>query len=284
MSQNQASIVNQPQVIAFPLIALLVIVTSLLAVLVPQLRGISEGREKLKEDKEVLAKMVAKRQLVEELDEQELNQTLIVLNRILPNDKPVFQAVGMMVNQASKASVGLSTYSLEPGMVGEATAAATGKEDKATMEMPGKLNNLPLEFSVEGSFENIYSLLTNWELTAPLSKVNSLDMTGFSEAVEASDYRDLVSAKLGATIYYAPPPATMGKLTDELPEISQAKWKLVEELKKYQETATISAEPMLPDEVPYPLRRNFFCRFPDFGYRLRSEKNGGWKVNVRCYA
>ena len=195
----------------FPVLAGVFMVVSAVTVLLPKIQAIIAARKDLEAKEQQLQRLVTKRQFLEGLNEAELAQQLILTNRVLPSEKPVYQAMGMLIKRAEMAQVTLNSYALTPGLV---ASTAADKADKNEAKA-GELASLPVEFSANGGFEAVYSMLTVLDMTTPLSRITSLGLTGFGEIGTMVDSPQ-VEAKLTAEVYYAPPPATLGKPSEAL--------------------------------------------------------------------
>jgi hypothetical protein len=210
-----------------PFLGAFFVMVSFVLVLVPQMQAISNGRRDLAKDKATLKQLAEKRQYLLTLSSDQLDEQYQLASSVLPNSKPVFQAVGILMQQTAGANVSLSGYDLSPGEVGT-TSAKDNKED-----FSGKLAKTPVEFTATGTFEDLYSLLTNFELTAPLSRIVGIDLTGFADKT-SSGQKPEVSAKMSAEIYYAPPPKTLGKATSPLIPLNATQQELLGSLTKYK--------------------------------------------------
>jgi hypothetical protein len=151
---------------------------------------------------------------MEGLSVANLDNQLAIAGRVLPNDKPVFQAVGILMKRTEYAGVTLLDYSLIPG-----TVASEGAKKVPEEELPGQLSNVPVNFSVQGPFDKVYGMLTALDVTAPLSRVTSLKISGFSPDISQAATA-VVGAQLGASVYYAAPPKDIGKASDPLRELT----------------------------------------------------------------
>jgi hypothetical protein len=220
----------QKSLLVFPVIAIVFILISALTVFIPQIQSINGGRKDLEEQKAILEKLVTKHTFMNSINETDLDSQLVSVNRVLPNDKPLFQTVGILMKRTKEADIQLVSYDLSPGLLG--SASATTKEKEAGK--PGQLAELSIDFAVTGTFDKVYSLLGSLDLTAPLSRTVSLTLTGFNDQITANNEGSQISAKLGEIMYYALPPENIGKLSEPLRQLTQDEQKTLASIQQFE--------------------------------------------------
>lgn len=213
-----------------PVLVVIVVVGATVLVLVPQMRAINTGRQDLEVQEEQLNRLVEKRQQLESLSEAELDSQLLVVMRVLPNEKPVSQALGLLMNTTKSNEVNLNGYAMDPGEVASGGAKAEVKEDK---DQPGVLASLLIETELTG----IYGAMTSFlriveEEIAPLSRALRLTLSINEEKQERSEKE--VDVSLEMEMAYATPPETIGKPSDPLPKITNTQKALLDLLAQRQ--------------------------------------------------
>jgi hypothetical protein len=156
---------NQRTTWLFPAISLLIIVLTLGLVFVPQVNQILEARQEIDSEAERLERLVAKRTFLEGLSEPEIADYVLLADRALPGNKPVYEVIEALGSELKESGVTLKTYELSPGSVGSDSADVSVSEENR----PGTLSSLVLSFEASGTREAVTSLLTRINHLAPLT-------------------------------------------------------------------------------------------------------------------
>lgn len=193
----------------FPLGVLMLILVSLVWLLKPQVEGISEYRETIKDNELILRKLEDKLETLENQSEDELKSYLVSVNRVLPEKKPVFKLVNALAGLSQEVpEVVISDYSINPGSLASSSAEAN--------EKPGEIAVMSTEMDVSGSYEGIMTYLTKLRQMAPLIGITSISVNG--ELNPLSNETQSVDVSLMLDVHYSLSPKTLGKIRDKLPE------------------------------------------------------------------
>jgi hypothetical protein len=217
----------------FPLLTVAVIVVTLGLVLVPQANQILEVREEISVESERHERLVAKRTFLEQLSEPDIDEKVLLSNRALPNNKPVYEIIEALGSELGELGVTLESYELSPG--GLSTAAADANEATSTENKPGMMSSLVISFEATGTREAATAFMTRINNLSPLTGLAELSITdevlgilplfttsdsfGMIENLEISgEAEEKLTLEGDLVMYYALPITVSGKVSDELPK------------------------------------------------------------------
>ena len=153
-------------------------------VIVPGIKNIQEGREKVEEREELLAKLEQKNSVLSKYASQinDLDTDLLLVRNAVPREEKIPELMTQIQDMAREASVSIS--GLQYG------GSKSGKEDE--------VKSVQLQLSVEGEYSQIEELFKLFENS---SRIVVLNQFGLRNQHEAS-----TSANLGLSSFYLKAP------------------------------------------------------------------------------
>lgn len=213
-----------------PMVAILVVFAGVIFVLIPQVKAINADRGTLKTETERLQRLVEKRQKLEQISEAELDSQLNIVTRALPDEKPINQALGLLMQTTVANEVKMAEYTMDPGEIasGPANPAQPEKEIK-----PGAMAALLVETQWIAAYNQIQNLIKTVEsATVPFVRLTNLSMSIVPDQNDPNQTQ--TENDVALEMEYAPVPTTLGKPSDPLPEISASQLQLIEQLAQRQ--------------------------------------------------
>lgn len=176
--------------------------------------------------RERLAGLERKSQLLQSLDEAEVSQRVIKLEEVFPSEKPVLNLIASLIELARENEVAFSGVELRPGRISQTERSSKG----GSKEKEVKLQDFAISFNIEGVLINITSFITRLEKTAPLMKIETIGLS--LEGPKAS---------LGVRVYYQSLPESLGTIDQPVPLLSQEEKSVLEEISDYRRAEVIQA-------------------------------------------
>lgn len=192
-----------------PILVGLLIVVTMIFIVRPQVVGIAETREEIETQENQLAKLVDKKEVLEEQSPDRLKEYLSTVNTVIPDSKPVFSFVsGLAGLSALHPQVVIGDYAINPGSL--ATMSAELESD------PGALSQMKTELEIRGEYKGIMDYLADLHRLAPMIGVTSIEVNGTIDPNSTSSQS--VTLAMNVDVFYALSPDSIGKVSDPLPQ------------------------------------------------------------------
>jgi Tfp pilus assembly protein PilO len=179
--------------------------------------------------RERLAVLTKKATFLQEMDTNQLEKRVRDVEQIFPSKKPSLEFLNSMRLLSEEDSVTLGAFTLKPGQLEkeEETAAQTNTK-KVVVE--NKLQDFQVQLEATGTLGNISKFVKDLERTAPLCKIENIDLSLKNYASESS----ILRIGLQVRIYYQAPPQTIPALETPISTLTQKEEKLLDELTAFK--------------------------------------------------
>lgn len=217
--------------------AVMIVLT--LVFVIPQIQQISTQRSQIAVVEKKLADMVAKVQTLQALNPEELQAQRVLLQTVLPSQKPVTPLISSLEKLASDAGVSLKNFELSPGNV----ATDSSKPGLQVLAVKGLIQGvgaLPLKLEVQGEFSQMNVFFQSLDTVVPLVNVKTIDFTQLTQNVSSLLANTQYKASVELESLYALPEAGTGKVDPNavLPIVSAQERLLIASL-----SAQVAAQP-----------------------------------------
>ena len=238
---NIKSVLAIRKYLYLPAMTATVVVVLLTAVITPNIRRISLLRKEVKLAKEQMAGLEEKSSFLASIDEPQLQDQLIILERILPADKDVFGLLVSLNGLAVDTGVALGNFKTVPGSIATESATPSARPEEGEPDVSQRqdaarkqvdLDTLGVSFDLVGPFGDISNFILNLERLKPLMKLNILSIVPSKARSEAST-ADRVAAKIELSLFYAPLPEQLGAVGSPIVPLSEVELTLFDELSTY---------------------------------------------------
>jgi hypothetical protein len=209
----------------FPTLAVVFIIVSAVFILLPLFQDILAMRDENKMLGETLERLTVKREQLQSLHDTELTRQLAVATKALPNSKPVLPLLGILGVIPGETKMTLLQYSLAPGGV----ASEEAEVEEVVENSPGELSVMPVEVTLDGTFEDVYGFLLRLKNTSPFVNLLEMSLSGFEQEGGMPPTAP-IALESQMQIYYSLPPSTIGKMSDPLPTFGEAEEKTLRQL------------------------------------------------------
>lgn len=170
--------------------------------IIPGVKRLIDGRAKVNEMNKIAAMLTSKVNVLESTDEKELEDQIKIAITSLPLVTPYQQSLSMIFSLLTK-------YGLRISELRFSTTLDRGKEQ------------IDVSSAISGDYVSLKSFLTDLNGAAPLVSVKSVKLSrnvGDQQANESPIQSFLV--EISMRVHQDPPPKTIGKPSDPLPQIS----------------------------------------------------------------
>ncbi len=208
---------SKVQIYLFPLVVVILIVISTIAILKPKLDDLLKTRGNLTKQKKELAQLTQKVTVLEGYDQDELKDRVNKILRVLPKEKDAPLILVTMRSLANDYSLEISSLMIDVGEL--ATESAELKTKKET------LPSLNIQLSVSGSLGDLYDFLEAIESTTPLMRIDHVSIDREGTTIESSI--DLFTYHLAA-------PQDIGKVSRQITPLSSEEEEIYQKLSRYQ--------------------------------------------------
>jgi hypothetical protein len=179
---------------------------------IPQYKRLLTVREEILKQSRMVESLENKLLALRSLDKSSQSSDLDLVLSAFPIDEPFYQSL-----------VGLSSL---------------GQRHQAVMSQ-FKFEFYPpsfsLNFTLTGPMNNLQSFISDAERILPLAGIEHIDIVDIgSEEKEASGSGESYRSGLKAIIYWSPPPAAVGRVSDPLPVISGDLFAILEQLRGFE--------------------------------------------------
>lgn len=175
--------------------------------------------------RERLAVLTKKATFLQEMDTNQLEKRVRDVEQIFPSKKPSLEFLNSMRSLSQEDGVTLGAFTLKPGQL-EKQEEAGGQTATQKVVAENKLQDFQVQFDATGTLGNISKFVKDLERTAPLCKIENLDLSLRNYASESS----ILKIDLQARIYYQAPPKTIPALETPITMLSQQEGKILDEL------------------------------------------------------
>lgn len=222
-----------------------VVVVALTAVVVgPNLGKVSRLRKEIAASRKELGGLEDKSEMLESMDEEELEEKVKVLERILPSTKDVYGLLASLNGLAEENQVSLANFEVVPGSIATeaATASAGTRKDssnrrRTAASKQSSLESLNFSLQAVGGFDSVRQFVEKIEDLQPLMKLTKVTLSDRKQRFEflqaTPSATTLINANIELDLFFVPLPERLGELGDPVFELTQKESELYEELQKY---------------------------------------------------
>lgn len=213
------------------------------------LAGIEQRTRLIKTAKTKVVVLENKRDVLAGSSDAALTYQVGQLENLLPSSKPALNLLVSLSRLARQERVILSAITLNPGKV-----AKPKEETETTVERSGgkieapRVQDFTLEFSAEGSLQQVGNFITGLEKTAPVMKIEEFNLglaSVFSSPLGRTEPgTGNVKVKLLVKVFHQEPPESIGGVESPLADFSQEEKDLLERLGEF--TISPPIQPLAP--------------------------------------
>lgn len=216
------------------LIALMVVFSGI----TPQINSLFDLRREINVGQEKVATLRQKTLDLENIEAKEAFNSVELVNKILPSQKPLLELLTSLNMVAGRNRVVFVDMSLSPGKIASESADFLGvaqktsaKQKKAQPKAAATgYDTLVVELEISGLFSDVQQFFLDIENVAPLTTITSLSLDFKSDGIIKA--ADNVQAELVLSSYYFNQSVT-ANVSSSLPNIGSQEQEIVAELKNY---------------------------------------------------
>lgn len=264
------AVLEMRKYVYLPLLVVITIIALTIFIVYPNVQKIVNVRKQIEAAKIELTALNRKVGVLEEIDEEELNERLVVMERVLPTSKVVLGWMRSFNGLASETGVTLGSFALSPGILASESATpsadeAVSGEDSIQAKEPSKrtvaksqLEFFDIALEIWGDYVSVVDFISGIEKISPFAK-----LTQFTFAPRKSIKEDLffsssgagrLEAKLVVKVFYTPLPVKLQGVSTAVFTPTDDELSLFEELTalKVYEEATYSSSKVGKDDIFAP--------------------------------
>jgi hypothetical protein len=178
---------------------------------------IMEKRNTVEEAKIKLERLIAKEELLNQIDPVTFKPKVELSIEAIPSEKDFPNFMATFDFLAKEASVSVVALQTSPGKVSTEGAKLASLAEKS--------ESLPLNIVIEGKLENIKVFLNKMMTSLPLQSLQSFtfafDWKSKGGDTQAKDVFGKVTANFAQAFYYSLLPKELGKVADPIPKLSK---------------------------------------------------------------
>ncbi|MBU1084877.1 MAG: hypothetical protein ABIJ43_06060 [Candidatus Beckwithbacteria bacterium] len=148
------------------------------------------------------AKLNIKLEFLEGIDKVLIDKRVKKMETVFPSKKPVVALLGSLSQLSKNHNLSFGKITLRPGVL------SSESEEK---DLVGELKDLKFGFQVVGDFDTIALFMKDLEKTAPLMKIDELDLS-IKTNTFFKDEAIMVVADIKVLAYFQPPPTSLGSV------------------------------------------------------------------------
>ncbi|PIS09674.1 hypothetical protein COT75_00560 [Candidatus Beckwithbacteria bacterium CG10_big_fil_rev_8_21_14_0_10_34_10] len=184
-----------------------------------------------KEARNELSQLEKKSQTLKSLDETEVSDRVLQLEKVFPSEKPVLNLLASLLSLSRQEGVRFGGIELNPGQIDNKGQVEVKRVETEEEEKGKALSQFEIQFEIIGKSEAINSFIKKLEQTGPLMKIESLSLSLGAN----------LNTSLTVTVYYQSPPATLGPITQPVPLLSAQEREILDEISLYRTVEEITA-------------------------------------------
>lgn len=218
------------KVCLIPVVVGLVILALLLKIVKPKINEIFVLRSDINLAREKLSRLTEKEATLTSFDQEVLEKQFLVANEALPSDQDVPGFLAQMERLAQESGVLIENVSLIGGKLATPSAEKESKVLGETSEkIPSEKGEAEFKGKVilKGVLADIFKFLSKMDGSRRVVNPEKIYLT-----VPPSDKAtpSAVTAQLTLRVYWHPLPATLGKVDEPLPKLSQKDKEVLEKI------------------------------------------------------
>ena len=183
--QVSVSDLNKLSYWLFPILVVVVIVTTLGIFAVPTVLGLFDLQSSIEKTTEEVEVTTKKLNELQSQNSSELDSYLETLSRAIPEEKPVKDILNVVAIYANLEGLVLESYDLNPGLL--ATSSAELAELEIDTPDLGELGKIPLELTLDGSNEQFFRFVERLEKLAPIIEIEEMAISYRDAAINLED-------------------------------------------------------------------------------------------------
>lgn len=153
--------------------------------------------------REKLATLSKKVSFLADLDQNRLEKRVGQVEQVFPSKKPALELLTALRSLSAEDEVSLGSFTLKPGKLEKEEEAI--KETEREQAKESKMQDFHIDFVVNGEFSKVSQFIKDLERTAPLAKIESLDISFKKPESDAVT----LQVGIGVRIYYQSPPVSI---------------------------------------------------------------------------
>lgn len=201
----------------FPLVVVVLIVISTIAILKPKLNDLLKTRTNLAKQKKELAQLTQKVTVLEGYDQDELKIRVNKILKVLPKEKDAPLILVTMRSLANDYSLEINNLSIDVGEL--ATESTKPKTKKET------LPSLSIQLNVFGTLNDLYDFLEAVESTTPLMRIDHVSIDREGTTIEST---------IDLFTYHLVAPQDIGKVSRQITSLSSEEEEVYQKLSRYR--------------------------------------------------
>lgn len=219
----------------FLIISVLTVTILFLFFTKPRIETVKEQNQTLKDERERLAILSKKIEVLANFEEAKLTDWVKRVNFVLPSEKSVETLMFILDRISQEASVSVSNLVFTPGMVTKEKASEKEKTSANRIFSVKENNSFDINLTVDGKISDLKIFFLKINETFLAIKVKKLNI---SQPVIRGD--GLATADLTIEIYHKPVALTLGEISKPISELTKVEQKILEEIQNIE----------LPEETP----------------------------------
>lgn len=220
-SEDKVKKFNEKRVFIFVGLAILILsLTIFRRIIANTLNLVAENRLR----REKLASLTKKVSYLDDLDANELEKRVRQLEQVFPSKKPSLEFLNSLRSLAQEDKVTLGGFKLESRPEEDLSDSGEKTEEE------NKLQDFQVQFDAIGTLTNISKFVRDLERTAPLTKIENLDLSLKAYASESS----ILKVGLQVRSYYQVPPKSIPAVESPVVHLTEKEEKVLDELVSFK--------------------------------------------------
>jgi len=205
------------RVYLFPLVVVILIVVSTVAILKPKLDDLLKTRANLAKQKKELAQLTQKVTVLEGYDQDELKDRVNKILKVLPKEKDAPLILVTTRSLVNDYNLEISSLTIDVGEL--ATESAKPKTKEETLPF------LSIQLSVSGSLNDLYDFLEAIESTTPLMRIDHMSIDREGTTIESS---------IELFTYHLAAPQDIGKVARQITPLNSEEEEIYQKISRYR--------------------------------------------------
>lgn len=160
-----------------------------------------------------------------ELDESQVDQQLLVLEKVFPSQKPAINLISNLSKLALESRIFWSGVTLNPGLIDKNPVSADTISEPSTSL--NDVESFTLDFNVQGSLGDLLNYVSRLENTSPIMRIEKFALS------LADNQDDKNSLDLTIRVYYQKLPQSIGAVEAPLVELSKEEKNIMAKLEQF---------------------------------------------------